>query len=200
MAVHSRQARFLLRASALLILMLGAWWLALQRPMLFLLRPSVEAVLALVSGASSAAIMEGTSEEWNFRVPVTDGTPAKAPGYQSIEFTLQRSDIFAFTLSLPVYWAAAIAMSGLRGNLRSLLAGTAVVSAAEVISVVLLAKTIAYSILAQLHQSNVGVAQWARELSYYLLTLVTPYAVPILVAVWLDRGFREQMFSQPKLP
>src|SRR6185436_18027812 len=116
------QTQFLLRGSALLIALLSLWWFVLLNPMLYVLQ----------GGASlfGRQIQETPSGDWTFRVPLEMIIPA-SPGQaaqqvHSIDFDMPRTDIIAFTFSLPVFWAIVLAAPGLRRNLRPLATGTAI--------------------------------------------------------------------------
>ena len=195
------QVRFLLRGSALLIVMLALWWLALRPPMLFLLRVSESVALRLVSNTDSTdPITVDSSGDWNFRIPVEDTPretvrkdgPAK---FQSIEFTLPRADVVLFTFSVPVYWAIVLAAPMGRSGIRALLWGTALVSLVEVLSLLVQVEIFAYTVEAQLHVGADGLATWSREFGTRLVVGVIPFAAPVLAAVALHRDLRAQIFS-----
>lgn len=174
--------KFLLRASVLLVAMLVMWWLVLVNPLLFVLRASAALPFAFLTG-SSASIAAGAAQ-WDFRIPI---------GLQAISFSIPRSDVVVFTFSLPVYWAIALAS---RTRVRSLLIGTLIMEAIEVLSLIAFAALIGHSVAAQRALSYSSFARWFTEFANYLLVDVIPFLAPVLLAVVLDRDLRSRMFSQ----
>jgi len=184
------QTRFLLRGSALLVGMLSLWWFLLLSPMLYVLKGAAGAFLL---------IQENPSGDWTLRVPLEKTLPAtpQQPEQQvhSIDFDVRRSDVIAFTFSLPVYWAIILAAPGVRKNFRALLLGTAVMAAVEVAMMLVFAEISARNTVALLVAGGGdGVAGWARLFGGYLLASVLPYATPFVVALWLHRGLSEAIF------
>jgi hypothetical protein len=196
--------RFLIRGSAALIAILALWWLALQPPMLYLLRMSESAALRLLPNADSEEPIEvNSSGDWDFHVAVSDTTRQTVRGgpiqFRSVDFTIPRADVVLFTFSLPVYWAIVLAVPIKRSGIRAFLWGTALVSAIQVVSLLALAEIEAYSVLAQLHPPEVGlvtvVAGWARQFGNNLLVGVVPFATPVVAAVVLHGDLRSQIFA-----
>jgi hypothetical protein len=184
------QTRFLLRGSALLVGLLSLWWFLLLSPMLFLLKGAAGAFLL---------IQENPSGDWTLRVPLEKTLPATpqqpvAQQVHSIDFDMPRSDVIAFTFSLPVYWAIILAAPGVRRNLRPLLVGTAVMAAVELAMLLVFAGISARNTAAQLTGGEDAVGQWARHFGEYLLANVLPYATPFVVALSLHRGLRAEIF------
>ena len=185
------QTRFLLRGSALLVCLLSLWWFLLVSPMLYLLKGAAGAFLL---------IQENPSGDWTLRVPLEKTLPATpqqpvAQQVHSIDFDMPRSDVIAFTFSLPVYWALILAAPGVRRNLRPLLVGTAVMAAVELAMLLAFAQISARNTAAQLSGGEDAAGQWARHLGEYLLASVLPYATPFVVALSLHRGLRAEIFS-----
>jgi hypothetical protein len=184
------QTRFLLRGSALLVGLLSLWWFLLLSPMLFMLKSAAGAFLL---------IQENPSGDWTLRVPLEKTLPATpqqpvAQQVHSIEFDMPRSDVIAFTFSLPVYWAIILAAPGVRRNLRPLLVGTAVMAAVEVAMLLVFAEISARNTAAQLAGGEGAVGKWARQFGEYLLASVLPYATPFVIALSLHRGLRAEIF------
>lgn len=194
------QVRLLLRGSALMIVMLAVWWLALRTPMLFLLRVSASIALQLLPRADSVEpIMADPSGDWNFHVPIEDtpGTIQKMSGrvkFRAMEFTIPRPDVVLFTFSVPVFWAIVLSAPWGRSGIRALLWGTALVSLIEVLSLLAHAEMVAYETAAQLHSAAGGLAAWSRELGTRLVVGVIPFASPVLAAVALHGNLRSQIF------
>ena len=183
------QTRFLLRGSALLVGLLSLWWFLLLSPMLYMLKGAAGAFLL---------IQENPSGDWTLRVPLEKTLPATpqqpvAQQVHSIDFDMPRSDVIAFTFSLPVYWAIILAAPGLRRNLRPLLAGTAVMAAVELAMFLAFAEISARNTAAQLAGGADAVGKWARQFGEYLLASVLPYATPFVVALSLHRGLRAEI-------
>ena len=183
------QTRFLLRGSALLVGLLSLWWFLLLSPMLYVLKGAAGAFLF---------IQENPTGDWTLRVPLEMTLPAtpQQPAQQvhSIDFDIPRGDVTAFTFSLPVYWAIILAAPGVRRNLRPLLVGTAVMAAVEVTMLLVFAEISARNTAAQLAGGEDAVGKWARQFGEYLLASVLPYATPFVVALWLHRGLRAEIF------
>jgi hypothetical protein len=185
------QTRFLLRGSGLLVGLLTLWWFLLLSPMLYLLKGAAGAFLT---------IQENPSGDWTLRVPLEKTLPATpqqpvAQQVHSIDFDMPRSDLIAFTFSLPVYWAIILAAPGVRRNLRPLLVGTAVMAAVELAMLLMFAEISAHNTAAQLGDGGDAAGKWARHLGEYLLTGVLPYATPFVVALSLHGELRREIFS-----
>jgi hypothetical protein len=194
------QTRFLLLGTALLTGLLILWWLVLMNPLLFLLRGAVEVCGGIVfSGHSSLTVTETPSGDWTFEVPI-EATLPRSPGnptprqIHSIDFDLARPDAGAFTFGLPVYWAIILATPGIRRNLRPLLVGTLAMAVVEIILVLITAEIFAHKTLAQLLPSQDLLGSWFLHFSEYLAVNALPYLLPFVVAIWLDRELREQIF------
>jgi hypothetical protein len=184
------QSRFLLRGSLLLVCLLSLWWFLLLSPMLSMLKGAAGAFLL---------IQENPSGDWTLRVPLEMTLPAtpEQPVTQqvhSIDFDIPRSDVIAFTFSLPVYWAIILAAPAVRRNLRPLLVGTAVMAAVEVAMLLAFAEISARNTAAQLGGGEDALGKWARQFGGYLLASVLPYATPFVVALWLHRVLRAEIF------
>jgi len=184
------QSRFLLRGSVLLVCLLSLWWFLLLSPMLSMLQGAAGAFLL---------IQENPSGDWTLRVPLEKTLPATpeqpvAQQVHSIDFDIPRSDVIAFTFSLPLYWAIILAAPGVRQDLRPLLVGTAVMAAVEVAMLLVFAEISARNTAAQLDGGEDAVGKWARQFGVYLLASVLPYATPFVVALWLHRGLRAEIF------
>jgi hypothetical protein len=184
------QTRFLLRGSVLLVGLLSLWWFLLLSPLLYMLKGAAGAFLL---------IQENPSGDWTLRVPLEKTLPATpqqpvAQQVHSIDFDVPRSDVIAFTFSLPVYWAIILAAPGVRRNLRPLLVGTAVMAAVELAMLLVFAEISARNTAAQLAGGTDAVGKWARQFGEYLLASVLPYATPFVVAMWLHRGLRAEIF------
>ena len=105
--------------------MLLFWWLALADMMLPMLRVAAE-VCSIVPGVGSIApVSVERYGDWNFRVPVGRESAV------NVEFTIPRADMIAFTFSIPVYWAIALAARVASRGIRPLLRGTAVMAIVE---------------------------------------------------------------------
>ena len=191
-----KPARFLLRASVLLIGLLTLWWFALLGPMLFLLKSAA---------GNFVHIEENSSGDWSLRVglekvvPATDLQP-RARQIHSVDFDMQRTDLITFTFSLPVYWAIILATPSVRRNLHPLLLGTALMSAVELTLLVVFAEITAYGVAAQLAGSEAAGGRWIRLFGVYLVVNVLPYAAPFAVALLLHRELRGAVFAmgQPR--
>ena len=184
------QVRFLLRGSALLIGLLALWWFVLLDPMLYLLKGAA---------GTFVLIQETPSGDWTLRVPFEKTLPAtpERPAQQihSIDFDMPRSDAIAFTFSLPVYWAIVLAAPGVRRSLRPLLLGTALMSAVELVMLLVFTQITARNAASQLGSSGDATGKWMRHVGEYLIVSVLPYVVPFVVALSLHRGLRGSVFA-----
>jgi hypothetical protein len=199
MPTDKPQTRFLLRGSVLLISLLLLWWFFLVNPLLFLLRGALEASgSVLYGGAARELVSEAPSGDWSFRVPIEillPPSPQQPTGaqVQSIEFDMPRSDVTAFTFSLPVYWAIILAAPGIRRAMRPLILGTVLVAILEIVLVVWFVEISAHKVAAQLYAPQSGTASWLLRFGEYLVVNVIPYAAPFLIAIALHRELRWQM-------
>jgi hypothetical protein len=189
------QTRFLLRGSALLIGLLTLWWFVLLGPMLYLLKGAAGTFML---------IEESPSGDWTLRVPlerILPATPQQPVAQQihSIYFDMSRTDAIAFTFSLPVYWAIILAAPGVRRNLRSLLLGTALMSAVEIALLLVFAQIAARNVASQLAGTEDAAGKWIRHVGEYLVVGVVPYAVPFVVALSLHRELRGEVFPWGKV-
>lgn len=203
------QTRFLLRGSTLLIGMLTLWWFVLLNPMLAVLEGSGGVVGGWVFGGKSGELINETpSGDWTFRVPlemIVPATPEQPVAQQihSIDFDMPRGDVIAFTFSLPVFWAIALAAPGLRRNLSPLLVGTLVMIGVELVLLLLFAEVSARKAATQLVPGSGAGMAWLLHFGEYLTVTVIPYAAPFMVALAIHRELRWEMFrwgSDPSLP
>jgi len=183
------QNRFLLRGSALLIVLLTLWWFVLLGPMLYLLKGAAGAFVS---------IEETPTGDWSLRVPLDKIVPATpehpvAQQIRSIDFDLPRSDAVAFTFSVPVYWALILAAPGGKRGLRPLLLGTLLVSAIEVALLLVFAQITARNAASQFGGSEDTDGKWIRHLAEYLVVNVLPYALPFVAALGFHRELRGQV-------
>ena len=184
--------RFLLRGSALVVVLLTLWWLVPWNPLQFLLRQA-----AHVTGALS--ITEIANGDWTFEVPLEATLPRTLTNpvpeqIHSIDFDLDRSDAGAFSFGLPVFWAVMLAAPGLRRNLRPLLLGTLAMALLEVALLLITAETLAHQSLAHLLHSQDPLGTWFLTFSNYLAVNSIPYVLPFAIALWLHRELRDQIF------
>jgi len=190
-------ARFLVRGSALLILLLVFWWFLLLNPLLFLLRDSAEIFGTLILGDDSRQfVTETPSGDWSFRVPlevVAPRLPQQSGPLQihSIDFDIARSDVNAFTFSLPVFWAIVLAAPGIRRSLRPLIFGTILVAILEIVLLLIFVEISARNAAAQLAPQS-GWTKWFLHFGEYLVVNVIPYAAPFPIALSVHRELRSQ--------
>jgi hypothetical protein len=199
------QTRFLLRGSALLIGLLTLWWFVLLNPMVAVLEGAGGVLGGLVFGAKSGELInESPSGGWTFRVPLEMTVPASpeqpvAQQVHSIDFDIPRGDVIAFTFSIPVFWAIALAAPGLRRNLGPLGVGTLVMAGVELLLLLLFAKIAAYKAGAQLVPVS-AIFAWMLHVGEYLTVSVLPYALPFVVALAVNRELRGQIFQGGNVP
>lgn len=197
----SPQSRFLLRGSALLILLLVLWWFVLANPLLFLLRGFLENFGSVILGGNPAELVQETaSGDWSMRVPLEAVVPdpEKPSGLlqiHSVDFDIARSDVITFTFSLPVLWAILLAAPGIRHAGRPLLTGTLLVAVLEIILLLAYIEIFAHNAAAQSTHSQGALAAWFWRFSEYLVILVIPYAAPFLIAISVHRELRSQMLG-----
>ena len=197
----STPARFLLRGSVLLAVLLTLWWLVLINPLQSLLQTAAEAGGALLfSGRSKLTITEAANGDWTFDVPIEPIVRPARHGsvprvLYSIGFDLARSEAGGFTFGMPVFWAVMLAAPNLRRNWRPLLVGTVVMAVLEVALLLISVKILAYKSLAQILHSHDPVGGWFLNYSEYLAVNAIPYLLPFAVAITLHRELRERMFQ-----
>jgi len=186
------QTQFLLRGSALLIALLSLWWFVLLNPMLYVLQGG--------AGLFGRQIQETPSGDWTFRVPLEMIIPA-SPGQaaqqvHSIDFDMPRTDIIAFTFSLPVFWAVVLAIGNIRRSLRPLALGTVLMAGVELVFLLVFAEISARKTAAQLVAGSQGAGEaWLLHFGEYLTVSVLPYAVPFVIAFAVHRELRWQVFQ-----
>src|ERR1039458_9789276 len=158
-------------------------------------------MLVLLKGAAGAflPIQENPSGDWTLRVALEKTVPATleqpvAQQIHSIDFDMLRTDLIAFTFSVPVFWAIMLAAPGVRRNLRPLLLGTALMAAVELAMLLAFAQIAARNAVAHIAGGDDATAKWARHLGEYLIVGVLPYAMPFVVALSLHRGLRAEIF------
>lgn len=200
MSPPKAQTRFLLRGSALLIAFLTLWWFALLTPMLWVLEGVGGLAGGLLLGASNGELIhQNASGDWTFHVPLemTLSSQAGQPAQQvhSIDFDMPRSDVIAFTFSLPVFWAIALAMPGWRRNWRPLVLGTVITATLEVVLLVAFAEISAHKAAAQLSGIEGAADTWILRFGEYLAVSVLPYAAPMIIALAVNPGLRWQIFQ-----
>lgn len=193
----SPPARFLLRGSLLIAVLLTIWWLVLFNPLLAMLRDASELGGALLfSGPARFQISQTAAGDWTFRVPmeatIRDGVERRI---HSIDFDLARADAGGFTFSLPVFWALMLAAPELRRNRLALLWGTLLVAALEVALVLITAEISAYSSLGQLMHLDEPARRWVLRFAGYLSVNAVPYVLPFVAALWLHRDLRSQILE-----
>jgi hypothetical protein len=199
MTADKRLARFLVRGSALLILLLVFWWFLLLNPLLFLLRDSAELFGSLILGGESGQfVTETPSGDWSFRVPleaVAPRLPQQSGPLQihSIDFDIARSDVNAFTFSLPVFWAIVLAVPGIRRSLRPLIFGTILVAILEIVLLLIYVEICARNAASQLAPQS-GLTKWFLHFGEYLVVSVIPYTAPFPIALCVHRELRSQFF------
>jgi len=211
-ASASPQFRFLLRASALLLLMLTLWWWLLLTPLLAGLRLSTILALRLLpGGAISSGITVAPNTDWIVQVPIPPSIAAKdavqqtfgrAPGappvkVRSFKIVIARQIPTFFTLSLPLFWALALAAPRGPRFWHSLVIGTALLSALAMFS--LLTYT-AYSIGTNMRLIAGGLSATLWAAAEYLNVNVAPYVAPLLIALWLYNELRSEIFSAGPVP
>ena len=204
MPANRPQTRFLLRGSVLLVSFLLIWWFFLVNPLLSFLRGAVEVSGSVFyGGAARELVSETPSGDWSFRVPmeiVLPPSPQQPAGalVHSIDFDMPRSDVTAFTFSLPVFWAIVLAAPGIRRALWPLIQGTMLVTILEIVLVVCFVEISAHKVAAQWYPPQGETASWLLRFSEYMVVNVIPYAAPFLIAIALHRELRWQMLRWGK--
>jgi hypothetical protein len=183
----------------LLILLLAIWWWVLLNPLLFLLQGAGGFALDAVYGSGSRDVATvSPSGDWNFTIPL-EATMRNAPDHpglsqiHSIEFTVPRADMLAFTFSLPVFWAIVLAAGGIRKNLRALVWGTLLMAIVEIVLLLVFAKVTAHQTAGQLSEIQSDFTRWLLRVTNYLVSNVIPFLAPFLVAIALHPELRAQI-------
>jgi hypothetical protein len=190
------QTRFLLRGSVLLVALLALWWFVLLNPMLILLKGAGEAFLT---------IQETAAGDWTLSVPLDRVMPATsaqpvAQQIHSIDFDMQRTDLIAFTFSLPVFWALMLAAPGLRRSLPALMLGSAIMAAIELAMFLAFSQIAVRNAFAHIAGIDDATSNWARHLGEYMIEDVLPFALPFAVALSLHRELRGAIFAWSQVP
>jgi hypothetical protein len=199
MSTPKPHARFLLRASAALIVLSAVWWVALTGPLLAGLRETAGFIGTLAFGSAPCDLITVTaSGDWNICVPVAGaqsggGSPAGSR-LNSVEFELARTGPLAFTFGLPVYWAVLLSGTA-RRRWRPLAAGTIATSLLETILFVVFLRTYAAAVLAQPDPVRTPAVKWLFDASQYVELNVAPTLAPFLVAMYVQRDRLREMFG-----
>ena len=204
--------RFLLRALALLAVMLALWWLVLLNPMLAGLRLATELTLRLLPGASSVShVTIGPERNWTFQVPAPAAVVnqqstqqmlgAAAAGSGRIKIRSMKVEGAArypilFTVSLPLYWAIMLAAPGRRRVLR-VVSGTAVLATLALLSIAVYAIRL---VGGYFQLGTEGLPGFMMNSAMYLAVGVVPYLGPVLVALSLDGELRGLILSEQAAP
>jgi len=182
--------------------MLVLWRLVLLRPMLAVSRDVVEVSFSLLPGVGSAEFITMDSNgDWIVRAsllfPARERTRQASRG--EVGLRASREMLQSFSLCFPVFWALTLAAWPGRRLWPVLGMGSLLLTLTSQLSLVLF---LAYWI------NNfyvVASTPWGT----FWLTLagnctidVVPYATPLLLIIWLDRGLRSLVFreSTPKIP
>lgn len=195
------QARFLLRGSALVLVMLGLWWFVLLNPLVDVLRGAVQICGSVIWGTPASQLLTETAVgDWSFEFPIEFREPLAPPraGFQQIHslgFDIPRPSVLAFTFSLPVFWALMLAAPGLRRNGRALLLGTVAMVTVETALVLAMVEISAHQVAGQLARTETGSSQWALHFGQYLSVDVIPFVAPFLMALWLHDELRSAIFG-----
>lgn len=206
-APASPQLRFLLRASLLFLSMLALWWFVLLGPMLDGVRLSTSLALRLLAlGSDNGSVSVGSNGDWIVRVPMPEflakkdavqRTFGRAPGASPVKvrsFKLaiaQRIPTF-FTLTFPLFWAVMLAGPWSHRLGRLIGSGTALLWLLATLSLLLYTL---YSIATNMALIAAGLPKVLWDGVEYLNVNVVPYAAPVLLALWLHRDLRRQIFS-----
>ena len=199
------QTRFLLRATASITVLLMVWWFVLQNPMRALLQASVEICGSLVFGIPASKLLTVTpGGDWTFEIPIDFTAPAESSNgglvhYNSIDFDLARSDIGAFTFSLPVYWAIILAVPGAWRSRRAMIYGTLLMALLEIGLLLIFIEIFAHKTAAKMAQSQDPLTNWLLHFCDYLVVSAIPYAAPFIVAIWLQPELRRQILGWASL-
>src|SRR5581483_4219283 len=158
-------ARFLLRASAALVLLSAVWGAVLLKPLLFSFRQIGDFAGSVAFGrASCDFISETPSGDWNICIPV-DGVRANQgrPGssrINSIEFEIARSGPLVFPFGLPVCWALLLAARQNRTWLRRLVLGSGVTALLELVLLLAFLRTYVSAVQAQSVPTPDAMTKW----------------------------------------
>ena len=194
-------ARFLLRASAALVLVSVAWWVLLLNPLLFGFRHLGDFLGSMAFGrADCAFISETPSGDWNICLPaqgvVSHEPRSRGSRVTSIEFELARSGPIAFTFGLPVCWALLLANWDRRRSWRPFVLATAVTMAVEIVLVLVFLRTYSYAAEGQSMAVQDAVRKWFVDFSLYAELNVMPELAPFVVALGFDRGLRKGILGE----
>lgn len=188
------QTRFLLRASTLLVGLLVLWWWILCGPMLGALRVTVDSTGGVFFGGRSQDLVHETaSGDWSFHVPMEAVTATAR--IHSVDFDLARTDVNAFTFSLPVLWAILLAAPRLRRNLGTLALGSVAMVLFELLLMMVFIEIYARNAVSQITHVQSALEKWALHFAEYLVVSVLPYAAPFVLALAVHRDLRLQILG-----
>jgi hypothetical protein len=197
--------RFLLRALALLAILLALWWTLLLDPLLGGLRFSAEVMLRLLPGGAISHVAIGPDRNWLFQVPVPAallsepatqrlmGANAGRMKIRSMKLEASGGYPILFTVSFPLFWAILLASPGPRRLVR-MAYGTAALAALALLSIAIYALRLVGGYF-QLATS--GLPQILLDSGFYLAISVIPYFAPLLLALALNGELRALILAAP---
>lgn len=195
--------RFLLRAVALLALLLALWWAVLLDPLLGGLRFSAEMMLRLLPGGGISHVSIGPDRNWTFQVPAPAAL-LNQPGAQRLmgadagririrSMKLQAAGGYPilFTVSFPLFWAILLAAPGRRRMVRTAY-GTAALAALALASIAIFALRL---VGGYFQLAGSGRPQVLLDSAFYLAIAVIPYFAPLVAALALNGELRGMILS-----
>ncbi|SPF45177.1 membrane hypothetical protein [Candidatus Sulfopaludibacter sp. SbA4] len=202
----SRTPIHLRRSLALFVILLATmlllWRLVLLKPMLALSRDIVEVSFSLLPSAGSAELITMDSNgDWIVRAsllfPAREATRQASMGEVGVRTS--RKMLQCFSLCFPIFWALALAAWPGRRVWPVLGMGTLLLTITSQLSLVLF---LAYWINNFYVVASTPWGTFWMKLAGNCTMDVIPYAAPLLLIIWLDRGLRSLVFgeSKPQIP
>jgi len=207
---YGPQTRYLFRNVFFLAPLLGLWWTLLLDPLLAGLRLSTEEVLRLfLRGHPPAEVVIAPDGNWLFRVPLPAAVarrgeiqrlfgqrPPDTPyvTVRSLRIQIPGRDPSVFVITLPFFWAVLLAQPSWSGRtLRALAGGTCLLLP---FAVILMVFEVVRSFMINTHLAIPPLAATLLQAWDQIALTAVPFVTPVLLALWLDNGFRALVFSR----
>jgi hypothetical protein len=184
----------------LLVCLLAFWRLVLLEPLKVLSRDAFQGIFSLLpfpnSGNAQLITVDSANGDWVVHASLLGLTEREITiqiaGAQEAGVRVQPVMIQCFSLSLPIFWALALAVWPGKDLWRVLGIGTLLVAIISQLSLLLF---LAYMTDRYFVVASSTWSQFLLQLAGYLTLNMVPYATPVILVIWLHRRLRELVFG-----
>jgi hypothetical protein len=199
------------RSLALFAVLLGAllvlWRLVLLEPLLTMSRGAIQSVFSLLpypgSGSAELITVDSGNGDWVVHASLLllpeRAITTQLAGLRDAGVRTQPVMLQCFSLSLPIFWALALAAWPGKPLGRVLGIGTPLLVIVNQLSLLLF---VAYWTNRYFVVASSPWTEFCLNLAGYFALNVAPYATPLILVIWLDRRLRSLVFggSTPQMP